>query len=180
MKSLFLKSFVFLFFIVGLQAAQGDIFMKQAFVRQNEKFFIGLELRTSNKEMPSQVKAHWDRFFQEFFPKIPNRVDGSILALYTDYEGDYTKPFSYIVGCEVSTLEDIPEGMVGRGIPQTEYALFKTEGPFPQGVIDTWHKIWKLEKSDIKRTYTNDYEFYGPDFDPIKNPQVSIFIAVER
>ncbi len=180
MKKLFIKFFPFVLFACGLQAQTDEGGMKQKFVQQSEKLFIGLELRTSNEEMPSQVNAHWGRFYSEFLHKIPNRVDGSVLALYTDYEGDYTKPFSYIVGCEVSSLDEIPEGMVGRVIPQSEYALFTTDGPFPKCMIDTWQKIWHAEKSDIRRTYTNDFELYGPDFDPGKNPKVAIYIAVKR
>ncbi len=179
MKNLFLKCFGFLCLIGGLNAQpfQPEENVKQKFVTENEKFFIGLELRTSNLEMPSQVKGHWERFYKEFFHQIPNRVHGSILALYTDYEGDYTKPFSYIIGCEVSSVDEIPEGMVGRVIPKAHYALFPSDGPFPTALVETWQKVWK---ADIHRTYTSDFEFYGSDFDPIKNPKVDIYIAVEE
>ena len=61
------------------------------------------------------MPAHKDRFFKEnISSKIPNKINGDILALYTDYEGDYTKPYSWILGCEVSSLEQVPEGLVGK------------------------------------------------------------------
>jgi len=151
--------------------------MANQFVKQDQKFFIGFEMRTSNSDMPAKVKGHWDRFYKEYLHRIPNRVDDSILALYTDYEGDYTQPFSYIIGCEVSNLDEIPKGLVGKVIPKSKYALFMAEGAFPQSMVQTWQKIWK---ADIKRSYTSDFEFYGPDFNPAENPKVKIFIAIEE
>ena len=84
--------------------------MQHTVERQKKKFFIGLELRTNNEECSSAMPAHKERFFGEnVVSKIPNKVNGNILALYTDYEGDYTQPYSWILGCEVSNLNEIPE-----------------------------------------------------------------------
>ena len=46
--------------------------------------------------------------------KIPNKIDQSILSIYTNYEGDHTQPYDTILGCKVSSLQEIPEGMVGQ------------------------------------------------------------------
>lgn len=79
---------------------------------KKEKFFIGLELRTNNEKCSLAMPAHKDRFFKENIPsQIPNKINGDILALYTDYEGDHTKPYSWVLGCEVSSLEQVPEGL---------------------------------------------------------------------
>lgn len=143
----------------------------------NEKFFIGLELRTNNEECSLAMPAHKDRFFKEdILSKIPNKMNESILALYTDYEGDYTKPYSWILGCEVSGLEEVPEGLVGRVIPESKYAVFTTKGEFPQGLIAVWQEVWK---SSLKRLYTSDFELYRSNFDPQRNPEVKVYIAIE-
>lgn len=145
---------------------------------QKKKFFIGLALRTNNEECSFTMPAHKERFFGENVPsQIPNKVNGNILALYTDYEGDYTKPYSWILGCEVSSLDEIPEGLVGKVIPESNYALFTTEGVFPEGLIAAWQAIWK---SNLERAYTTDFEVYRSDFDPQKNPQVKVYIAIGR
>lgn len=144
---------------------------------QNEKLFIGLELRTNNEECSSAMPAHKDRFFKEnILAIIPNKINKNILALYTDYEGDYTKPYSWILGCEVFSLEDIPEGLVGKVIAESKYAVFTTHGEFPQGLIAVWQDVWK---SGLQRLYTNDFEVYRSDFDPQRNPQVQVYIAIE-
>ncbi len=145
---------------------------------QKKKFFIGLELRTNNDECSFTMPAHKDRFFNENIPsKIPNKVNNNILALYTDYEGDYTKPYSWILGCEVSSLDTISDGLVGKVIPESNYAVFTTQGEFPQGLIAAWQAIWK---SNLHRSYTCDFEVYGSGFDPQKNPQVKVYIAIDR
>lgn len=144
---------------------------------QNEKFFIGLELRTNNEECSLTMPAHKDRFFKEnISSKIPNRINRDILALYTDYEGNYTMPYSWILGYEVSSLDEIPDGLVGKIIPESKYAVFTTQGKFPQGLIAAWQEVWK---SGLSRLYTSDFEVYRTDFDPERNPEVKIYIAIE-
>lgn len=152
--------------------------MQHTTEHQKKKFFIGLELRTSNDECSSTMPAHKEKFFKENIPsKIPNKVNDNILALYTDYEGDYTKPYSWMLGYEVSHLDQIPEGLVGKVIPESNYAVFTTQGEFPGGLIAAWQAIWK---ANFHRAYTSDFEVYSFDFDPQKNPQVKIYIAIAR
>jgi predicted transcriptional regulator YdeE len=152
--------------------------MHHTIEHQKQKFFIGLELRTNNTECSYTMPAHKETFFKErIAEKIPNKVNGNILALYTDYEGDYTKPYSWILGCEVSSLDNIPEGLTGRVIPESNYAVFTTQGEFPQGLIAAWQAVWN---SHLNRSYTSDFEVYRSDFDPQKNPEVALYIAVER
>jgi predicted transcriptional regulator YdeE len=151
--------------------------MNYSIEEQQDKFFIGLELRTNNEECSLTMPTHQERFFYENIPaKIPNRIDGNILALYTDYEGDYTKPYSWILGCEVSSLNEIPVGLVGKVIPKSKYAVFTTQGEFPQGLIAVWQNIWQ---SNLSRSYTSDFELYRSDFDPQKNPEVKVYIALD-
>ncbi|HSX37555.1 MAG TPA: effector binding domain-containing protein, partial [Chlamydiales bacterium] len=79
--------------------------------------------------------------------------------------------------CEVASLDDVPEGLVGKTIPASKYAVFTTKGAFPQGLIATWQEVWK---SNLSRSYTSDFELYRSDFNPQKNPEVKVYIAIER
>lgn len=151
--------------------------MNHTIETQTKKFFIGLELRTNNEECSSAMPAHTARFFSEdTLAKIPNKVNSDMLALYTDYEGDYTQSYSWILGCEVSSLSEIPEGLVGKVIPESKYAVFTTQGEFPQGLIAAWQEVWK---TDLSRSYTSDFERYPSNFHPQENPEVKIYIATE-
>lgn len=151
--------------------------MEYTLEEQNKKLFIGLELRTNNEECSIAMPEHTDKFFRENIPaKIPNKKNGNILGLYTDYEGDHTKPYSWILGCEVSSLDQIPDGLVGKVIPVSKYAVFTTKGEFPNGLIVAWQSVWR---ANISRSYTSDFELYSQDFHPQENPEVKVYIAVE-
>jgi len=143
-----------------------------------QKYFIGLELKTNNEECTVAMTAHKEKFFKEnTLSKIPNKINGDVLALYTDYEGDYTQPYSWILGCAVSSLDEVPEGLVGKVIPEANYAVFTTQGTFPQGLIAVWQEVWKL---NLPRSYTSDFEVYSASFDPVENPEVKVYIAIEE
>ncbi|MBI2742852.1 MAG: AraC family transcriptional regulator [Chlamydiales bacterium] len=147
--------------------------------KTDRKYMIGIELKTCREDgrAEREIPAHWERFFKEgVAAKIPHKVSDDTLALYTDYEGDATKPYSMIIGCEVSKIDEIPEGMVAKTIPRARYAIVKAMGPFPEALIKTWKKIWT---SALKRTYTGDFEVYPAGFHPQNNPEVKLHIAIK-
>ena len=153
-----------------------------AIEKQAKRLIIGLELRTNNQEGPVTIPAHWDRFYKEnIIAKIPNRLGRDVFAIYTDYAGDYTQPYSLIIGCEVSSLEEIPVGLVAKVIPGSSYVIFTSLGKFPESLTQLWQKIWQLESSSkIKRAYSCDFEFYPADFDPKAKPAVKVYIAAKE
>ena len=130
-------------------------------------------MRTSNEHFYKEALPLWMKLYRDK-GKIPNRINKEMVAVYTDYESDQTKPFTYLVGCEVSSLDQIPEGLKGLEIPAGNYTLFTATGAFPQSMSETWLKIWN---SDIKRAYKTDFEVYGPDFQPQGKPEVKIYIS---
>lgn len=176
-KQMLLLSFSFITTFGYCQEERSPLSM-YTFEKQDEKFFIGLELRTSNETCSLEMPAHKEKFFNEnILAKIPNKINGKIFALYTNYEGDYTKPYSWILGCEVSTLDEVPEGLIGKVIPASNYAVFTTQGKFPEGLIAAWQTIWQ---ANFERSYTSDFELYASNFHPEENPEVKVYIAVEN
>ena len=148
--------------------------------QEGRKFVIGMAIKTSNENgrFQREVPPFLEKFHRDnMVEKIPQRKNKNLLAVYTEYEGDYMKPFTYIIGCEVDNLNVIPEGMVGLEIPSSSYAIFTAKGPFPQSIGQTWYSIWN---SNITRSYQTDFEVYGPDFNPEQNPEVKIFISVRQ
>ncbi len=141
---------------------------------------VGISVRTSNNngEAAKDIPTLWNKFLVERVAgKIQNKVDETIYCLYTDYEKDHTTPYTTILGCEVSTLTDIPEGMVSKTIEVANYQKYTAKGNLNEGVVfNEWVKIWN---SDLDRAYTTDYEVYGAKAGNMENAEVDIFIALK-
>jgi predicted transcriptional regulator YdeE len=139
---------------------------------------IGIECRTSNTPdaAPKDIPLLWQKFYSEGIQgQIPNKVSEEVIALYCDYEGDFTQPYSCVIGCAVSSIDEIPEGMVAKTVPAATFASYRATGEFPKSLIDTWGLIWS---SPLKRTYVGDYEVYGQKFSgPSK--EVEVLVAIE-
>ena len=141
---------------------------------------IGIACRTSNASdaAPHDIPKLWEQFYKEnIMNQIPNKTSSEVIALYCDYEGDYTKPYSLVIGCQVDFVDEIPNGMVVKTIPGGSYAIFSAVGEHPKSLINTWGNIWQHPSLD--RTYTGDYEVYGDKF--FSFPQeVDVYIAIEK
>lgn len=144
-----------------------------------EFFIIGLSIRTTNENEQSaaDIPVLWNKFMTEnTIENIPNKIDNSIYSVYTEYEKDYTKPYTTILGCKVSSLDNIPAGMTGKTIAKETYKQFTAKGNLADGiVIQKWIEIWN---TDLNRKYTADFEIYGEKASNPENAEVPIFIAI--
>lgn len=150
-------------------------------IQQPSIRIMGIECRTSNapETGPHDIPKLWQRFYSEdTLSKIPNKISNEIIALYCDYEGDHTQPYSVVIGCQVSSSDVIPEGMVARTIPASSYAVFRAIGEHPKALIETWGKIW--QESGLERSYTGDYEVYNEKFFSKSPQEIDIYVAVEE
>ncbi len=140
---------------------------------------IGIECRTSNKPDagPHDIPKLWGRFYSEdIIGQIPNKISQEVIALYCDYEGDYTQPYSVVIGCPVSSIDTVPKGMVAKTITASSYALFRSIGEYPESLVKTWENIWN--RTDLKRTYSGDFELYGDKFVSGSPKELEVFIAI--
>ena len=140
---------------------------------------IGLKLnnKTTNEGGQSNVDCGglWQKFEKENFAKrIPNKVGDEIYAVYFDYEGDYTKPFSYFIGCKVEIDTPVPQGMVNLIIPGGSFIKVIAKGKMPDCVANSWKDIWN---SKIERAYKYDFEIYDERSKDWNNAEVEIFVS---
>jgi len=141
---------------------------------------IGIAVRTTNEngQAAKDIGELWNTFMTDgLVEKIPNKVDTAIYSIYTDYESDYTKPYTTILGCKVSSFKEIPEGMISKTIEGKSYAKCTVKGDISKGILifKEWEKIWQL---DLDRTYTADYEIYGEKAQNPKDAEVDILVAI--
>ena len=76
---------------------------------------IGITLRTTNKAAIDHgtIQKLWEQFFTESISsQIPNKVDHAIVALYYDFENDKNGAYNVLLGARVSSIAEIPAGMV--------------------------------------------------------------------
>ena len=140
---------------------------------------VGISVRTTNENNQSakDIYALWTKFMSEGIAgKINNKTDNDVYCIYTDYEKDHTKPYTTIIGCKVSTLDNIPVGMISKTIEGGTYTKRVARGNVLQGIIfDEWVKIWN---ANLPRTFTSDFECYGAKAQNPEDAEVEIFIAV--
>src|SRR5438046_2727813 len=116
---------------------------------------IGVSVRTTTQsgQAEQDIPALWGKFMRDgVLQKIPNKVNDTIYCVYTDYAGDQAQPYVVLIGCKVSSLDDIPQGMTGKTIETGNYAKYVAKGNMMQGIAqDKWEEIWK--DANLPRAY---------------------------
>ena len=140
---------------------------------------IGLQLDgktyNSNGQSGRDCGFLWQKFQSEdYYSRISGKLNDEIYAVYFDYEGDHTQPYSYFIGCKVDSSADVPEGMSSIYITEGSYIRLIAEGKMPDCVAEKWVEIWE---SDIERRYTYDFEVYGEKSRDWNNSTVEILLA---
>ena len=114
------------------------------------------------KKAADEINALWEEFFsQQVGSKLKVNEQDPIMAVYSDYEGDHTKPYRLTIGYEIAEDAEVPTGMHGVDIKEDDYALMRAGGEQPKVLMDTWRTIWQ---SDLDRHFGTDFEVYGPRF----------------
>lgn len=141
---------------------------------------IGIAVRTTNENGQSSIDipALWAKFMSEgIATKIPNKISDDVYCIYTDYEKDHTAPYTTVLGCQVSSLYEIPEGMTGKIFEQASYTKRIAKGNIMEGMVfHEWVKIWNAA---LPRTFVADFEVYGEKSQNPENAEVEIFIGVK-
>jgi len=139
---------------------------------------VGISRRTSNAEAHTCIPGCWQEFLQKNAPaRIAHRVNPPVMyAVYSDYEKDWTAPYTYLLGCGVTRADTVPEGMEVRHIPSQTYAVFRAKGRMPDEIVGVWANIWA---SDLPRTYTYDFELYDKRFTRPLKKETDVYVAVD-
>ena len=153
--------------------------MKYEIVELEEKVITGIRIKTTNQDGKAMqdIGATWQKLFANgIYEKIPNKVNGKTIGLYTEYEGDYTKPYTFIAGAEVSKEVQIGEEIESIIIPKGEYAKFIIIGDVQNSVGQAWQEIWNM---NLKRKYTCDFEEYQNNSKDMQKQEIHIYIALD-
>ena len=140
-------------------------------IQQYARTLYGIETRIDG-DPASQIGAMWERFLSENLAEdCPSRLDDNLIALYCDYEGDHTQPYTFFLGCEVLDVCSAEEGFSIRYTPVGKYAEFHAFGQMPDAAIQRWQQISKM---NLSRCHIADFEIHDP-----KSPnEVAIYVGV--
>jgi len=143
---------------------------------------IGLSLRTktTNEMGKSSIDCGnlWQKFEREnYADKIPNKLSDEIIAVYHQYDGDHTQPFSYFIGCKVEPDTTIPEGLESLIISKGLYQKIVAAGKMPDCVANTWKEMWN---SSIPRAYQTDFEVYDEKSKDWNKAEVDVFVSIQH
>ncbi len=161
--------------------------MQKTLAQRPQIKLIGITCRTQNAaEMDpttAQIGPTIQRYFQNgLSSKILNRKKpGITYCAYTDYESDFTGAYTYFIGEEVNSLDDVPEGFSSLIIPAQHYAVFTNQsGAMPGICIEMWQKIWTMTPADLggERGYRADFEVYDERARDPLNTVLDIFIGL--
>lgn len=145
-----------------------------------EIVLMGLSLKTKTTNANGQSNIDCGNLWQEFekknyAAKIPGKLSNEILAVYYQYEGDDTQPFSFFIGCKIKPGTELPEGLDSMVIPKGTYQKITAKGKMPDCVANAWRKIWS---SGIPRAYQADFEVYDERSRNWNRAVVDIFLSV--
>ena len=154
--------------------------MKYTVVELEEKVVQGIRIKTTNQagKAMQDIGMIWQKLFSEgIYDKITNKVNGKTIGLYTEYEGDCTKPYTFIAGAEVSKELQGKEQNVSVIIPKGKYAKFIVTGDVQNSVGQAWQEIWNM---NLKRKYTCDFEEYQNNSKDMQQQEIHIYIALDE
>jgi len=162
--------------------------MKKELVNKSEIKLVGLTARTNNKnEMNPQTSKIGElagRFWsQNIASQIFNRKNpGVTLSVYTEYDSDEHGDYTYFIGEEVNSFENVSASFQKLTIPAATYQKFTTSpGKMPEVVINAWQQIWKMSVNDFgsERAYVADFEVYDERASDPANASLDIYIGVK-
>ena len=152
--------------------------MNYEIVSLEKKVVVGLMKKTTNNnnQAVTDIGLLWQDFLGSgVYSKIKNKTNYKTIGLYTDYEGDFTKPYKFYACCEVDEAEEIVLPLEKKVIEAGKYAKFIVNGHVKNAVGEFWMRLWKM---DLDRKYTSDFEEYHNISDDINNQEIHVYISI--
>lgn len=157
--------------------------MEVNFIEKDEFMLIGIEDYTKNDF--EIINKCWSTLNSRIH-EIKNRINTDISYGFEDYSKDFdivNLSFNYIAAVEVSSLDHIPEGMVGKLVPASKFAVFTQVGARRDisGVIRNIYNMWFSEfEYELNDDVCGDFEYYDKQWDCIDNScKVDIYIPIK-
>ena len=146
--------------------------MKKTIIELPMINLIGISSEANNTDKVDNIMSTWNRYTS---CKICNSMPQKIYAIYTNYESDFHGDYTFFIGKEVTSLDNIESNLLSLQIVPQNYIKFTNEEN--ETVIDMWKNIWQMEEDKTlggERSYIADFEIYNPE----NNGAVDIYIGI--
>ena len=164
---------------ISLSIDKTKMFMTKVELEEIKLVGLALKTKTTNVDDQSSIDCGnlWQKFENENYAQIiPGKLTDEILAVYHQYEGDHSKPFSYFVGCKVKAGTEVPPGLETLTIAKGTYQKINAKGKMPDCVINAWKDVWV---SEIPRSFKMDFEVYNEKSKDWSNAEVELYLSVK-
>ena len=147
--------------------------MEPKIVTQPAMMVVGMSYYGKNKN--NEISQLW----REFGPRM-KEVENIVECYGVCGEVEQDGAFKYVAGFEVSSIGDVPQGMVSWQVPEQTYAVFGCTLPTIQQAYEYAHKTWLPQQSDYQHKVGPELELYGEEFDPAKpDSKMYVYIPIE-
>jgi nucleotidyltransferase substrate binding protein (TIGR01987 family) len=165
--------------------------MQKTTMNLQEIKLVGIATRANNAHIfeknpeTNRIAAIVQKYFHNgLAEKINARKNpGTSFCVYTNYESDANGDYTYFIGEEVNSFDEVDKEFETLIIPVQNYAKFTNEpGPMPDVCINMWQNIWKMNGSDLggERSYITDFEVYDQRSQDHNNVIFDIYIGIEK
>lgn len=118
---------------------------------------VGIKTRTTNQAALVDVEELWQKY-EQVKDKLPGRAR-EIIVVYSNYENEMMGEYDYMIGREMPSDFQVPEGMVVTEVPdKSKMTHFEARGEMPDALMQKWGEIWSDE--NLERAFEVDYEVY--------------------
>lgn len=146
-------------------------------VKKEKQIIVGLAIRTDNQRAMKDIPEVCAKFQEGWQEKIKNCINDDIVCAYLEYDEDFEKPYTYIIGCVVKNADSIPAGMVSKELAGGYYAKVEVFGQYPESLLAAWEDIWD---SDIDRSFITDFEVYDQYFTDENDYYFNIYLSLPQ
>jgi predicted transcriptional regulator YdeE len=135
-------------------------------VKKESVKVIGFEINSTDKYLITELPHGWKRFIEKY-KLISTRIDNRFMDIRFEKQNDIYK---HLICVEVYEIINIPEGMVGREFPKSEYLCFNFSGHI-QNISESFDKmiIWADKNGYTLDDFRIDYGYFEKESFPAEH-----------
>lgn len=165
-----------------LKDQKGEIIMEPKFLIKQEFKIIGMACKTTIKENEEKniIPNLWGQYYNRS-SEIKNCLFENRSIGLCEIVDNSEDTFTYICCKEVDNFNFIPEGMVGKVVPSSKYAIFTHKGKLDTlgNTYEYIHGKWLPNSEYGINKSAHDFELYDERCDNTDTSEMDIYIPIK-